>query len=179
VSESLFLRPLTPADAPAYREVRLLALETDPLAFITTAAEFAARPLAEVATQLEARPEAITFGAFVEGGLAGLLTVARETRPSLAHRANVFGVSVLPAARGRGCGDALLRAGIAHALAWKGVTSLHLGVMETQEAARRLYERHGFELWGTQPDAVRDAQGRSYAEHHLWRPLEERGPARE
>lgn len=171
MSETLDLRPLTAADAPAYRAVRLAALQSDPLAFITTAAEFAARPLPDVAAQLVPRPASVSFGAFVGEALLGLLTVARETRPALAHRANVFGVSVRPAARGQGCGDALLRAGIAHARGWEGVTSLHLGVMETQHAARRLYERHGFEVWGTQPDAVQDADGTRYAEHHLWLPL--------
>ncbi|GBF07695.1 acetyltransferase [Deinococcus aerius] len=165
--EPVTVRLLTAADAPTYREVRLSALRTDPLAFITTAEEFAARPLAEIAARLEPTPEVANFGAFQDGVLVGLLTVARETRPRLNHRANVFGVSVLPPARGQGCGDALLRAGIAHTRSWPGVTSLHLGMMETQHAARRLYERHGFQLWGTQPDAVRDAGGGHLAEHHL------------
>ncbi|EYB69019.1 GNAT family acetyltransferase [Deinococcus phoenicis] len=165
MAEPPSVRALTAADAPAYREVRLTALQTDPLAFITTAAEFAARPLADIAARLDPTPEAVTFGAFVAGKLVGILTVAREERPALRHRGNVFGVSVLPAARGQGCGDALLRAGVAHARTW-AVTSLHLGVTETQHAARRLYERHGFQVWGTQPDAVRH-EGRGLAEHHL------------
>lgn len=171
MSEAPSVRILTPADGPAYRAVRLRALETDPLAFITTAAEFAARSPEAVAARLEARQGGTTFGAFLGESLVGLLTVAREERPALLHRANVFGVSVLPEARGRGCGDALLRAGIAQVRAWGGVTSLHLGVMETQDAARRLYERHGFQVWGTQPDALR-VEGRPVADHHLWLPLE-------
>ncbi|WP_034386189.1 GNAT family N-acetyltransferase [Deinococcus sp. YIM 77859] len=165
--EAATVRVLTAADAPAYREVRLRALQTDPLAFITTAAEFAGRPLTEVAAQLEPRADAVTFGAFVAGELVGLLTIVREERAALRHRASIFGVSVQPEARGRGCGDALLRAGIAHVRTWEGVTSLHLAVMETQHPARRLYERHGFQVWGTQPDAVQAANGQRYAEHHL------------
>ncbi|SMB96200.1 GNAT family N-acetyltransferase [Deinococcus hopiensis] len=161
------VRVLTPADAPAYREVRLTALRTDPLAFSTTAAEFEMRPLEEVVARLAPGPVSVTFGAFLAGKLVGLLTVAREERPALTHRANVFGVSVLPAERGQGCGDALLRAGLAQVRSWKGVTSLHLGVMETQGAALSLYGRHGFQLWGTQPDALR-INGRPVAEHHLW-----------
>ncbi|GAA5514160.1 mycothiol acetyltransferase [Deinococcus carri] len=164
--EAPVVRALTAADAPAYREVRLTALQTDPLAFITTAAEFAVRPLPDIAVRLDPTADAVTFGAFMAGELVGILTVSREERPALRHRGNVFGVSVLPVARGRGCGDALLRAGIAHACTWVGVTALHLGVTETQHAARRLYERHGFRVWGTQPDAVRH-EGRGLAEHHL------------
>lgn len=161
------VRLLSPQDAPAYREVRLTVLRSDPLAFLTTAGEFAARPLAEVTERLLSGPTSATFGAFWEGALVGILTVARETRPSIAHRANVFGVAVLAAARGQGCGEALLRAGIAHVRAWEGVTSLHLGVTETQHAARRLYERQGFAIWGTQPDALRGPDGQRYAEHHM------------
>ncbi len=89
------------------------------------------------------------------------------------HRASVFGVSVSPEARGQGCGDALLRAALAHARTWEGVTSVHLSVTETQAAARRLYARHGFRAWGTQPDAVRDDAGRALSEHHLCLMLDE------
>ncbi|MFB9993839.1 GNAT family N-acetyltransferase [Deinococcus oregonensis] len=167
MTEPLTIRPLTADDATAYRAVRLASLENDPAAFITTAAEFAARSLQDVAERLSPTALAMTFGAFAEAELVGLLTVARESRPNLAHRANIVGVSVLPAARGRGAGGTLLAAGIAHIRTWPGVTAVLLGVTETQHAARRLYERHGFAVWGTQPDAVQDADGLKLAEHHM------------
>lgn len=161
---------LDAADAPEYREVRLAALRRDPYAFLTTAEEFAARPLDDLAARLRPSAQAVTLGAVLDGRLVGLLTLAREAAPILAHRVNVYGVSVAPDARGRGCGDALLSAALAYLPRWPGVTSLHLAVMETQPAARRLYERHGFRCWGRQPDAVR-RDGRSLAEDWLWRPL--------
>lgn len=159
------IRVLSAGDAAAYFEVRLAVLQADPVAFITTAAEFAERSLESVAKQLAPQPEAVTFGAFVGGKLVGILTLVRETRPSISHRASLFGVGVLPGARGQGCGDALVQAALAQAQAW-GVSSVHLGVIEPQSAARRLYERHGFVCWGTQPDAVRH-NGQTYAEHHM------------
>lgn len=161
------VRLLTGTDAAVYREVRLAALRSDPDAFITTATEFEARTLESITAQLTPRPAFVTFGAFVGSELVGLLSLGREERPRLKHRANIFGVSVSPTARGQGCADALMRAGLAHARTWEGVTSVHLSVTETQTAARRLYERHGFQVWGTQPDAVRDGAGRTLAEHHL------------
>ncbi|UQN07617.1 GNAT family N-acetyltransferase [Deinococcus sp. QL22] len=163
----LTIRALTAADAPAYRAVRLASLENDPAAFITTAAEFAARSLPDVAERLVPTELAVTFGAFADADLVGLLTVARESRPSLAHRANVFGVSVLPAARGRGAGAALLQAGLTQIRSWSGVSVVLLGVTETQHTARRLYERHGFSVWGTQQEAVLGAGGERLAEHHM------------
>ncbi|WP_102127220.1 GNAT family N-acetyltransferase [Deinococcus planocerae] len=164
---ALTVRVLVAADASAYREVRLAGLRGDPLAFITTAGEYEARPLSEIAARLDPTSGVVNFGAFLEGSLVGILTVLRETRPALAHRTEIVGVSVLPVARGRGAGAALVEAGVAQARAWSGVTSLRLAVTETQHAARRLYERHGFRVWGTEPDAMHHG-GRVYAQDHLW-----------
>ncbi|ACO47206.1 GNAT family N-acetyltransferase [Deinococcus deserti] len=172
LSDSLLqVRLLDTADAAVYREVRLSALRSDPLAFLTTADEFAARSLDSVADRLTPSDTATSFGAFLDGHLVGLLTLAREKPAIFAHRVNVFGVSVLSSARGRGCGDALMRAALTQAMTWAGVTSLHLAVMDTQHAARRLYERHGFTVWGTQPDAVR-RDGQVLSEHWMWRALQ-------
>lgn len=148
------VRALSAADAPAYREVRHATLSSDPQAFVTTAAEFAARPLENVAAQIAPKDHAVTFGAFLNGELVGILSMVRETRPSIRHRADIYGVGVLEKARAQGAGDTLMRSAIAQAQAWEGVSILYLAVTETQSAARRLYERHGFSVWGTQPDAV-------------------------
>ncbi|MXV18199.1 GNAT family N-acetyltransferase [Deinococcus xianganensis] len=160
------VRRLTPEDAPAYRAARLAALQADPAAFLTTAKEFAALGEDALAARLAPDAAGVTLGAFVNGQLLGLLTLVRETAPPLAHRVNVYGVSVAPGARGQGLGAALVQAGVTLARSWVGVTSLHLAVMDSQDAARRLYERCGFRVWGTQPDAVR-RDGRVHAEHWL------------
>lgn len=161
------VRPLTAQDVEAYRVVRLAVLRSDPPAFVTTAAEFAARDLAGIAAQISPTENAVTFGAFLTGELVGILTLARETRPSIRHRAGIYGVGVLGEARGQGAGDALMQTALAHARQWEGLTSLHLAVVETQHTARKLYERHGFTVWGTQPDAVQH-DGQTYSEHWLW-----------
>lgn len=163
---ALEVRRLTPADAPAYRAARLAALQADPAAFLTNATEFAVHSEAALAARLAPDAAGVTLGAFVDGQLLGLLTLVREVAPPVAHRVNVYGVSVAPQARGQGLGEALVRAGVALARSWAGVTSLHLAVMDAQDAARRLYERCGFRVWGTQPDAVR-RDGRVHAEHWL------------
>ncbi|MBZ9750461.1 GNAT family N-acetyltransferase [Deinococcus sp. HMF7604] len=164
-----FTRRLTVADAQVYRAVRLAALHADPAAFLTTAAEFAAQPLNQLEARLAPDAPGVTLGAFLSGNLVGLLTLVRESAPALAHRVNIYGVSVAPAARGQGTGERLVRAGIETTRTWPGVTSLHLAVMETQTAARRLYERCGFRVWGRQPDAVR-RDGQVFAED--WMVLE-------
>jgi hypothetical protein len=47
-----------------------------------------------------------------------------------------------------------------------GVTSVHLSVAETAGVARHLYESEGFELWGTEPEAIRYNRN-AVAEHHM------------
>ena len=165
------VRILTAQDVEAYRVVRHAVLSSDSLAFVTTAAEFAARDVEGIAVQISPTEHAVTFGAFLAGELVGILSLARETRPSIKHRASIYGVGVVNEARGQGAGDALMQAAIRHAQQWEGLTSLLLAVVETQHTARKLYERHGFKVWGTQPDAVQHA-GRKYSEHWLTRLME-------
>lgn len=160
------VRRLTPADAPAYRAARLAALQADPAAFLTNTAEFAALGDDALAARLAPDAPGVTLGAFLNTDLVGLLTLVREAAPPLAHRVNVYGVSVAPPARGQGVGAALVQAGVELARSWAGVTSLYLAVMDSQPAALRLYERAGFRVWGTQPDAVR-RDGRVYTEQWL------------
>jgi ribosomal protein S18 acetylase RimI-like enzyme len=73
---------------------------------------------------------------------------------------------VQPAARRRGIGAALLSAANAFARGLSGVGLIQLSVAETAEAALRLYQRAGFRIWGTEPEAL-DVAGRRVAVHHL------------
>jgi RimJ/RimL family protein N-acetyltransferase len=81
-------------------------------------------------------------------------------------RAHLWGMYVAPDHRGRGLGLALLRATLDHARSLPGVTRVHLSVSSAAPRARRLYERAGFELWGTEPDALRD-DGESVTDYHM------------
>ena len=58
-----------------------------------------------------------------------------------------IGLAVLESARGRGVGSALLGALVANARAL-GMRGLSLSVEDGNDAARRLYERAGFEVCG-------------------------------
>ncbi|MDO4263082.1 MAG: GNAT family N-acetyltransferase [Deinococcus sp.] len=161
------LRPLTPADAEAYRAARLQMLREAPAAFLTTAEEFAERPLDAVAERLRPDPENVTFGAWDGKELIGVCTLVREQRPRLRHRAEVFGMGVLARAQGQGVGRALLTAATAYARELPGVQSVHLFVMETQAPARRLYESLGFRVWGTEPHAM-CIGGQLLRAHGMW-----------
>lgn len=96
-------------------------------------------------------------GAFVGGGLRDLaaiygwvgacwrgLVVGVLERLCEADVLLMDGIFVMPAARGRGVGTALLAAIERHA-ADKGLSRIRLDVIDTNPRARALYEREGFE----------------------------------
>ena len=161
------VRVVQPADVSLYFALRLALLRSDPLAYVTTAEEWAGRPLADVAGRLQPSATHVTYGVSVAGELVGMLTLLRESRAATAHRAEIVGVGVLPEFRGQGCGDALLRSALEQARRWEGVTQVELSVTDTQHAALRLYQRWGFQTWGVQPGAVRGPDGEERALHHL------------
>ena len=157
------IRALVEADLDAYAALRRRSLLEAPLSF-------GASPTDDVPTEalresLRRAPEWVLFGAFDERlvGAAGLL---RDRHRKAAHKMHLWGMYVAPEHRGRGLGSALLEACIRHACAVDGVTAIHLGVTSAAAEARRLYERAGFRLWGTQPDALR-WEGHAVDEHHM------------
>jgi ribosomal protein S18 acetylase RimI-like enzyme len=71
---------------------------------------------------------------------------------SAAHVAELRGLAVAPEHQGEGIGGGLIEAAIERARA-EGVRRLVLRVLSTNPAARRLYERHGFEVEGAYREA--------------------------
>lgn len=76
-------------------------------------------------------------------GMRALLVLALFDRPLQKGQLLMDGISVSPAMRGSGVGSALLHQLIAHARA-RGCEAIRLDVIDTNPAARRLYERIGF-----------------------------------
>ncbi len=162
---SVVIRLLMPDDAEAFFEIRRAALENEPMAFGSTPENNRVSSVALAREFLGRAPDSVVIGAFADT-LIGSIGMNRQGSVKRAHKITVWGMYVTPQARQRGTGRALLEAGIAHAEALKGVGQIHLGVSEAAGAARRLYERCGFTIWGTEPDALRH-DGESAAVHHM------------
>jgi ribosomal protein S18 acetylase RimI-like enzyme len=160
------IRTLHIPDAQGYRALRLRALRDDPAAYLTSAEEYEARTLADSAARLSPTPNRFTLGAFVDGELRGMTTLVRSESPKQRHRAEVFAVYVAPEMRGLGLGRALLDELIRQARSMPELDVLNLSVTESQTAARRLYERLGFTVWGVEQDALRE-NGAPLASLHL------------
>lgn len=87
------------------------------------------------------------------GAIRALLGVALFRRKLVAGQLLMDGIAVSPTMRGRGVGTQLLHGLIAYARR-EGYRSIRLDVIDTNPAARRLYERLGFVPVRTEQFAV-------------------------
>ena len=158
------IRPLAPADASAYRSLRLRGLREHPEAFTSSYEEVAQQPLQSSESRLASAHNRF-WGAFQGSELCGAVGLEREGRAKVLHRAKVVGMYVAPEATGQGVGLRLLQALLAHSRA-AGLESLVLTVTDGNDAARRLYERCGFRSFGIEPRAIKVGPD-YYAKNHM------------
>lgn len=163
------LRRLTAADAPAYRALMLDAYARHPEAFTSTVAERSAQPMAWWEQRVDSTDERVV-GAFIANELAGAAGLSRETRERTRHKALLFGMYVPALHRCQGLGRALVQAVLAEAAAWHGVRVVQLTVTDGNNAAQRLYESCGFQVFGVEPMAL-CIDGRDFAKVHMWAPV--------
>jgi len=91
---------------------------------------------------------------------------SRFTGSKLDHKGLIWGMNVAPAARGTGVADRIMESLLEHAR--QNVRQVQLTLMADNIRAMSLYKRHGFELYATEPAAIRQAD--QYADEALmWR----------
>jgi GNAT superfamily N-acetyltransferase len=154
------VRLLCPADAAAYRALRLDALKRHPCAFRASFDEEAGQSLEELAARLEA--DAV-FGAYCDGALCGLAGLEIPQARNKRHKGTLFGVYVCPDRRRAGLGTALVSRVIEHART--RVDQLHAAVVITAAPARALYRKLGFLPYGLEPRALK--VGKEYFDQEL------------
>jgi RimJ/RimL family protein N-acetyltransferase len=115
------------------------------------------------------------WGGFIEGTLAGVVGMTRETRLKNRHKATLVAMYVAPEYGGRGLGLALVNTVVQAAKA-AGVQLLILTVTEGNRQAAALYERAGFAAFGVEPDAIR-VNGVPYGKQHMYLQLTSATPA--
>ena len=148
------IRRLSREDARDYRAIRLAALEGDPAAFGSTFATEVGRTLDEFAQRLET---STVYGAYVNGRIVGMAGFKSYEGARERHKAFVWGTYVRPDVRGRGIARVLMAAVLEGA---RGVVEqLTLAVAKENLAALALYRELGFEVYGTEPRALKSADG--------------------
>ncbi|HUO91195.1 MAG TPA: GNAT family N-acetyltransferase [Rhizomicrobium sp.] len=141
---------LGPEDIEAIRQVRLEGLRNHPENFGADYEHEAAQPLE---WWLRRMSGGTSFGVWIDGELAGIAVFVRQHEKKHAHQGGIGAVYVRPQHRGRGVGDALMKAALEEAA--KHVEHVTLTVTESNAGAIRLYERNGFRVVGRMPASIR------------------------
>jgi ribosomal protein S18 acetylase RimI-like enzyme len=115
-----------------------------------------------------------TYGAFDGSTLIGIGALSRSPRPKMRHRVIVSGMYVSADVRGRGAGRAILEALLAHAATWEAVEDVTLAVTVGNDAARSLYMRAGFSVYGQDPRILKVGH-RHYDLEWMIRPVTQEG----
>ena len=113
-------------------------------------------PLEQVARRLEdTSGNSVSFGAWLDGQLVGIVSLYRSPRPKTRHKALLGGMYVAPEARGNRIGKALLEHTLSYARTMDGLEDVTLAVTVGNNAARRLYLGAGFVPYGVEPRYIK------------------------
>ncbi|WP_413376750.1 N-acetyltransferase family protein [Paenibacillus taichungensis] len=166
--ENVFiLRNIRRDEAEKYWPLRLEALKNHPEAFGASFEMSIQLPMSEVQERIHTEPDDYILGAYTEEGiLAGTMGFKREQGLKLRHKGYIWGVYVSPSYRGCGLASRLLREVLDRGRQLEGIEQINLSVVTTNESARRLYERYGFETYGIERNAL-VVQGKAYDEAHM------------
>lgn len=157
-----------------YRELRLAALRSDPVAFGSTYEQSVRYPEEFWRGRLTSGSHIMLF-AERDGRLVGMAgaIVGIEGEPAIAQ---IVGVFVAPEHRRQGVARCLLESLMGRLALHDEIETVRLGVTETQEAAIALYRSLGFEVVGRLEGEIRH-RDRLYDELVMERPIGRAGPA--
>jgi ribosomal protein S18 acetylase RimI-like enzyme len=148
------IRLLNPLDAENYLDLRLEALQNNPVAFASSYEEEKDQSVEKYKISFQSQ-DSFTFGAFENEKLIGVVTLVKEKKLKLKHRANIFAMYVSPEKRGIGAGKCLMLEAIKKAKELDEIEQIYLTVVTTNDPAKSLYSSLGFKVFGKDKRAIK------------------------
>lgn len=142
-----------------YKQLRLLALETDPKAFGSSLEEERLSPDEKwqkyLNLSIQKQGEVMVF-ARVDGALVGMVGAYWDDKKKSRHVATMFGTYVEKSYRGRKIGSMLIENLLNELKNLPQLKKIKLAVVSSEPAAIRLYEKFGFERVGIEKKELFD-----------------------
>ena len=133
------IRTLQPNDDDAYRALWLFGITEQPAYFRVAPSDESPHGI-----PTHFRPDSFTLGVFSGSDLVGVVSIERDTRAKLRHKALVFRMFIHPRAASQGIGRALLEHAIYLAQDLSGLKYLYLTVLASNTRAIHLYTALNF-----------------------------------
>ena len=154
------IKRLTQADWKIWKELRLEALKSSPESFGSSYEEESNWSDSEFQNTLE---KSHIFGAWQDNRLVSCAAFYSLNLNKTKHRGVLWGMYTKAEYRKQGLADALMKVIINHAKS--KVIQLHLSCVTSNTTAVSFYQKHGFEIYGTEPRALKI--GEAYFDEHL------------
>ncbi len=151
------IRLLTQNDAQAYRELRLIVLQSNPNSFLSSYEFEVDQPehfFRYTVLDNFNPPHFGYFGYFIDEKMVGYIQLTQNFEKKMAHTGQVFNLSVHPEFRKNGIGKALMLSVIQQASEAE-LEVLYLSCLSSNIEAKKLYESQGFILCGEKPKATK------------------------
>lgn len=156
----LSIRVLEDEDWAKFKSLRLEALKQHPEAF---GSSFEEENLLTDDMFRETFKNSEIFGAFLQEEIVGCAGFFIYSPLKMQHRGCLFSMYTRRLYRNQGIADNLLRKIIEHAR--KHVIQLHATVVTSNETAIKLYQKNGFNIYGTEPRSLKISE--NYYDEHL------------
>lgn len=162
----IIFKNIQPDDVEAFWKLRLEALRNNPEAFGSTYEESVDIPLEKARSRIGTNEDNYIVGAFTESDeLVGMLGFKRETSIKTKHKAFLWGMYVKAEYRQQGIGRGLIHEVLCRGKELEGLEQINLSVVTSNQGARDLYSKMGFEVYGLEQNAL-NYHGKRYDEEH-------------
>jgi ribosomal protein S18 acetylase RimI-like enzyme len=153
------IRILQESDYQIWKAIRLEAVKAHPEAFGSSYEEESLYSDEDFKQDLT---KSNIFGAFSKNGLIGIVGFFKLKPLKMQHRGTMFSMYIKLEYRGQGAAAQLIQAVINHAR--QNVLQLHCTVVSENKLATKFYQKYGFQIYGTEPQALK-VDEKFYDEH--------------